>query len=260
MFRIARNHSKKYHLCQKPDRSASARIWIFVLTSPSSGLFWKLWLSPIRIRGGWGQRWMTVTKSMMMMIMMILSACFLSAKSRVFEHLLSLFKTISNSGNSFCYLQSPLNCAAWLIKQHHCNAWPENQPWKLKYKLKTDLTHVLSVISHSCNLCGYSTTSASKLKRHMLWFTEANPAWLWDFLRYEIEKGLRVVQFTLERSLLFANSATSPAHRLGASRYTCSYTREGNPLLALDAATHVHKLMTSKNTCSPIQERSLLFI
>ena len=149
MFRIARNHSKKYHLCQKPDRSASARIWIFVLTSPSSGLFWKLWLSPIRIRGGWGQRWMTVTKSMMMMIMMILSACFLSAKSRVFEHLLSLFKTISNSGNSFCYLQSPLNCAAWLIKQHHCNAWPENQPWKLKYKLKTDLTHVLSVISPS---------------------------------------------------------------------------------------------------------------
>ena len=115
MFRIARNHSKKYHLCQKPDRSASARIWIFVLTSPSSGLFWKLWLSPIRIRGGWGQRWMTVTKSMMMMIMMILSACFLSAKSRVFEHLLSLFKTISNSGNSFCYLQSPLNCASCLI-------------------------------------------------------------------------------------------------------------------------------------------------
>ena len=147
--RIARNHSKKYHLCQKPYRSASARIWIFVLTSPSSGLFWKLWLSPIRIRGGWGQRWMTVTKSMMMMIMMILSACFLSAKSRVFEHLLSLFKTISNSGNSFCYLQSPLNCAAWLIKQHHCNAWPENQPWKLKYKLKTDLTHVLSMISPS---------------------------------------------------------------------------------------------------------------
>ena len=71
--------------------------------------------------------------------------------------------------------------------------------------------------------------------------------------------GLRVVQFTLERSLLFANSATSPAHRLGASRYTCSYTREGNPLLAHNAATHVHKLMTSKNTCSPIQERSLLF-
>ena len=62
-----------------------------------------------------------------------------------------------------------------------------------------------------------------------------------------------MVQFTLERSLLFANSATSSAHRLGASRYTCSYTREGNP------ATHVHKLMTSKNTCSPIQERSLLF-
>ena len=192
-------------------------------------------------------------------MIMILSACFLSAKSRVFEHLLSLFKTISNSGNSFCYLQSPLNCAAWLIKQHHCNAWPENQPWTLKYKLKTDLTHVLSVISHSCNLCGYSTTSASKLKRHMLWFTEANPAWLWDFLKHEIEKGLRAVQFTLERSLLFANSATSPAHQLGASRYTCSYTREGNPMLAHNAASHVHKLMTSKNTCSPIQERSLLF-
>ena len=68
-----------------------------------------------------------------------------------------------------------------------------------------------------------------------------------------------MVQFTLERSLSFANSATSPAHRLGASRYTCSYTREGNPLLAHNAATHVHKLMTSKNTCSPIQERSLLF-
>ena len=50
MFRIARNHSKKYHLCQKPDRSASARIWIFVLTSPSSGLFWKLWLSPLTPR------------------------------------------------------------------------------------------------------------------------------------------------------------------------------------------------------------------
>ena len=49
MFRIARNHSKKYHLCQKPDRSASARIWIFVLTSPSSGLFWKLWLSPLSL-------------------------------------------------------------------------------------------------------------------------------------------------------------------------------------------------------------------
>ena len=157
----------------------------------------------------------------------------------------------SNFGNSFCFLQSPLNCAAW---------WPENQPWQLKYKLMTDLTHVLSVISHSCNLCGYSTTSASKLKRHMLWFTEANPAWLWDFLKHEIEKGLRAVQFTLERSLLFANSATSPAHQLGASRYTCSYTREGNPVLAHNAATHVHKLMTSKNTCSPIQERSLLFI
>ena len=36
---------------------------------------------------------------------------------------------------------------------------------------------------------------------------------------------------------MFANSATSPAHRLGASRYTCSYTREGNPLLAHNAAT-----------------------
>ena len=60
----------------------------------------------------------------------------------------------SNFGNSFCYLQSllieDLNCAACLIKQHHCNAWwPKNQPWKLKYKLKTDLTHVLSVISPS---------------------------------------------------------------------------------------------------------------
>ena len=133
----------------------------------------------------------------------------------------------------------------------------------LSFKMTKDLKmHMIQhggKKSHSCNLCGYSTTSASKLKRHRLWFTEANPAWLWDFLRYEIEKGLRVGQFTLERSLLFANSATSPAHRLGASRYTCSYTREGNPVLAHNAATHEHKLMTSKNVCSPIQERSLLF-
>ena len=90
----------------------------------------------------------------------------------------------------------------------------------LSFKMTKDLKmHMIQhgwKKSHSCNLCGYSTTSASKLKRHMLWFTEANPAWLWDFLRYEIEKGLRVVQFTLERSLLLANSATSSAHRLGA--------------------------------------------
>ena len=268
MFRIARNHSKKYHLCQKPDRSASARIWIFVLTSPSSGLFWKLWLSPIRIRGGWGQRWMTVTKSMMIMIMMILSACFLSAKSRVFEHLLSLFKTISNSGNSFCYLQSPLNCAAWLIKQHHCNAWPENQPWTLKYKLKTDLTHVLSVISPSrwqkISKCTWfsmverSPTAATCAAtqppvlpnwKDTCWFTEANPAWLWDFLRYEIEKGLRAVQFTVERSLLFTHSVTFPAHQLVTSRFTTRYIQEKCLLDARNATTPALQLTTSRDTC-----------
>ena len=90
MFRIARNHPKKYHLCQKHDKSGICKC---VLAAPSSGLVWKLWLSPIRIRGGWGQRCMMVTMSMMMMIMLILSACLLAAKSRVFEHFLSLFKT-----------------------------------------------------------------------------------------------------------------------------------------------------------------------
>ena len=119
------------------------------------------------------------------------------------------------------HLQSLLNCAAWLIKQHHCNAWPENQPWKLKYKLKTNLTHVFSVISSSrwqkISKCTWfsmverSPTAATCAAtqppvlpnwKDTCWFTEANPAWLWDFLRYEIEKGLRVVQFTVERSLL----------------------------------------------------------
>ena len=37
MFKIARNLPKKYHLCQKPAKSGSARIWICVLTSPSGG-------------------------------------------------------------------------------------------------------------------------------------------------------------------------------------------------------------------------------
>ena len=37
MFKIARNHPKKYHLCQKPAKSGSARIWKCVLTSPSGG-------------------------------------------------------------------------------------------------------------------------------------------------------------------------------------------------------------------------------
>ena len=52
----------------------------------------------------------------------------------------------------------------------------------LSFKMTKDLKmHMIQhggKKSHSCNLCGYSTTSASKLKRHMLWFTEANPAWL----------------------------------------------------------------------------------
>ena len=43
---------------------------------------------------------MMVTMSMMVMTVMILSACLLAAKSIVFEHLLSLFKTISNFVNS----------------------------------------------------------------------------------------------------------------------------------------------------------------
>ena len=146
----------------------------------------------------------------------------------------------SNFGNSFCFLQSPLNCAAW---------WPENQPWQLKYKLKTDLTHVLSVISHSCNLCGYSTTSASKLKRHMLWFTEANPAWLWDFLKHEIEKGLRAVQFTVERSLLFTHSVTFPAQQLVTSRFTTRYIQEKCILIAGNAIVPALQLATSRDTC-----------
>ena len=37
MFKIAGNHPKKYHLCQKPAKSGSARIWKCVLTSPSGG-------------------------------------------------------------------------------------------------------------------------------------------------------------------------------------------------------------------------------
>ena len=40
------------------------------------------------------------------------------------------------------------------------------------------------------------------------WFIETNPAWLCDFLRYEIEKGLRAVCFTVGRSLLFTHSVT----------------------------------------------------
>ena len=47
MFRTARNHPKKYHLCQKPDKSG---IWKCVLAAPSRGLLWKLWLSPKWIR------------------------------------------------------------------------------------------------------------------------------------------------------------------------------------------------------------------
>ena len=37
MFKTARNHPKKYHLCQKPAKSGSARILKWMLTSPSLG-------------------------------------------------------------------------------------------------------------------------------------------------------------------------------------------------------------------------------
>ena len=37
MFKIARNHPKTFHLCQKPAKSGSARICKCVLTSPSGG-------------------------------------------------------------------------------------------------------------------------------------------------------------------------------------------------------------------------------
>ena len=37
MFKIARNHPKTFHLCQKPAKSSSARICKCVLTSPSGG-------------------------------------------------------------------------------------------------------------------------------------------------------------------------------------------------------------------------------
>ena len=65
----------------------------------------------------------------------------------IYLHFLKLSQTLETASAIFSHPSTVL--AAWLIKQHHCNAWPENQPWKLKYKLKTDLTHVLSVISPS---------------------------------------------------------------------------------------------------------------
>ena len=37
MFKIARNHPKTFHLCQKPAKSGSTRICKCVLTSPSGG-------------------------------------------------------------------------------------------------------------------------------------------------------------------------------------------------------------------------------
>ena len=58
-----------------------------------------------------------------------------------------------------------------------------------------------------------------------------------DLVRSRGKKTEQCTHCAVERSLLFANSATSPAHGLGASRYTCSYTREGNPMLAHNAAT-----------------------
>ena len=64
--------------------------------------------------------------------------------------------------------------------------------------------------------------------------------------------------FTVERSLLFANSATTPAQQLVSSRDTCSPTRERSLLFAHSAATPPQQLVTSRRICKPIQEKRLL--
>ena len=51
-----------------------------------------------------------------------------------------------------------------------------------------------------CNQCGYSTIKDDHLKMHMT--------------------------VTVERSLLLANSATTPAHKQVTSRHTCGYIQE----------------------------------
>ena len=65
--------------------------------------------------------------------------------------------------------------------------------------------------------------------------------------------------FTVEWSLLLANSATTPVQQLVSSRDTCSPTRERSLLFAHSAATPPQQLVTSRRICLPIQEKSLLY-
>ena len=169
MFRIARNHPKKYHLCQKHDKSGICKC---VLAAPSSGLVWKLWLSPIRIRGGWGQRWMMVTMSMMMMTVMILSACLFAAKSIVLVHrsqsyLAVRFPEVQNRKGTE---GGPVHSGEKPVVHTQCNF-----SCTTACHLKIHNQIHSGEMYFSCRQCNCACTTAGNLKRHMLTHSRAKP-------------------------------------------------------------------------------------
>ena len=89
-------------------------------------------------------------------------------------------------------------------------------------------------------LTHHSTDSYSDLQKDLTWkprqsFDTCPSFSLVCF--FEIEKGLRAVQFTVERSLLFTHSVTFPAQQLVTSRFTTRYIQEKCPLVARNATT-----------------------
>ena len=98
-------------------------------------------------------------------------------------------------------------------------------------------------------LCRKMMHSSNALRNYKQEEQETNPAWLCDFLRYKIEKGLRAVCFTVERSLLFTHSVTFPAQQLVTSRFTTRYIQEKCLLIAGNATVPALQLATSRDTC-----------
>ena len=79
---------------------------------------------------------------------------------------------------------------------------------------------------HGCKMCTYTCTSATDLKKHMLFM------------------------FTLEKSCSAASSVNSPLHGLVTSRGTCWHIQEKGLSLAWSVSFPTRELVVSRDTCS----------